>query len=446
MSISIPFVLSLLSPTQGPTPKALDLSKALGRITAKGLERSVRDLASFGTRHTFSSTTDPKRGIGAARDYIEGRLRAAARRSGGRMSVERKTYELPVLHKGNKVQVVNLVATIKGQVEPERVFLVSGHYDSRNSDRRDGERDAPGANDDGSGSAAVLEMADALAERPLRCSVRLVLFDGEEHGLWGSKEEAADLKKKGIQVEGMMTLDIVGNTEGPDGRRERSYVRVFSYLNSEKGKARHGLDSPGRGLARLVARAADTHVPGFRVKLIFRGDRYGRGGDHRPFALQGIPAIRMTEPLENFGRQHQDVKLKDGKPYGDLPDYMDFDYLEKVTRTALAALLELAESPSPPRRVVARVQRDLSTVVFLLPPERPDGLAGYELVWRATTEARWEQARFFPAEGKGSPSSTRGFLRVELKDVMLDDNVVGVRSVGGNGARSLAVSAPERDL
>jgi hypothetical protein len=446
MSVSIPFVLSLLSSAQGPVPKPLDLSKVLSRVTAKGLERSVRDLVSFGTRHTFSSTKDPKRGTGAARDYIENRLREAAKRSSGRMKVERKTYQLSVLHKGNKVSVVNLVATIEGQVEPERVFLISGHYDSRNTHRRDGQGDAPGANDDGSGSAAVLEMADALAEEPLRCSVRLVLFDGEEHGLWGSREEARDLAEKGIHVEGMMTLDIVGNTEGPDGRRERSYVRVFSYLNTVKGKARGGLDSPGRRLARLVARAADQHVPDFRVKLIFRGDRYGRGGDHRPFAQLGIPAIRMTEPLENFGRQHQDLHAKDGKPYGDLPEFMDFPYLEKVSRTALSAILEQAKSPKPPRRMLARVQRDLSTSVFLLPPESAEGLFGYEVVWRPTTQARWTRVRFFPAEGAGSPSSTRGFLRIELKDVMLDDNIVGIRSVGANGARSIAISAPERDL
>ena len=446
MSVSIPFVLSLLSPAQGPLPKPIDLSQVLGRVTAKGLERSVRDLASFGTRHTFSSTEDPKRGTGAARDYIEKRLRAAAKRSSGRMRVERKTYELSVQHKGKKVRVVNLVATIEGQQEPDRVFLISGHYDSRNTDRRDGMRDAPGANDDGSGSAAVLEMADALAAEPLRCSVRLVLFDGEEHGLWGSRQEAKDLVDKGIKLEGMMTLDIVGNTEGPDGRRERSYVRVFSYLKTAKDIKRGGLDSPGRRLARLVARAADVHVPEFRVKLIFRGDRYGRGGDHRPFAELGIPAIRMTEPLENFSRQHQDVITKEGKPYGDLPDYMDFGYLEKVSRTALAAILEQAAAPRPPRRMLARVQRDLSTSVFLLPPENVKGLSGYEIVWRPTTEARWAHARFFPAKGAGSPKSTRGFLRVELGDVMLDDNIVGVRSVGAHGARSIAISAPERDL
>ncbi len=446
MSVSIPFVLSLLSPAQGPLPKPLDLAKVLARVTSKNLERSVRDLASFGTRHTFSTTEDPKRGIGAARDYIERRLRAAAKRSSGRMKVERKTYELSMRHQGKKVRVVNLVATIEGQQEPDRVFLVSGHYDSRNTDRKDGQHDAPGANDDGSGSAAVLEMADALADMPLRCSVRLVLFDGEEHGLWGSRQEARDLSERGIQVEGMMTLDIVGNTEGPDGKREGSYVRVFSYLKSAKGKASGGLDAPGRRLARLVARAADVHVSDFRVKLIFRGDRYGRGGDHRPFAEQGIPAIRMTEPLENFGRQHQDVHPKNGRPYGDLPEYMDFGYLEKVSRTALAALLEQAQAPRPPRRVVARVQRDLSTALFLLPPENAKGLAGYEVVWRPTTEARWKKARFFPAQGKGSPSSTRGFLKIQLKDVMLDDNIVAIRCVGENGARSLAVSAPERDL
>ena len=404
----------------------------LQRIDPKRIERNVRELCAFGTRHTLSSTKSKTRGIGAARDYLENRLRAAAKRSAGRMTVTRERHEVG-MRGGTAIEVVNLVATIKGIVEPERIYVVSGHYDSRNTRGRDGDGDAPGANDDGSGTAAVLELADVLADQELHSTLRLVCYDGEELGLLGSRADAGALAKAGKTVDGMLTMDICGNTEAQDGRRERGYVRAFSYQRSVG-------DSNGRNLARHASDCARRYLEGFRVKLIFRGDRFGRGGDHRPFDDKGWPAMRFTEPYENYSRQHKNVVLKDGKPYGDLPDFMDFAYLGQVTRLALCVAHELAMAPPAPARPRVRAAEGLSTSAFLRVPEPSKKLAGWEFVWRATTAADWEGSVFVPVS-----AARNGRVTARLANVLLDDSIVAVRSVATSGARSRTVSTLEPD-
>jgi len=409
------------------------LTKLIGQVDVKRIERTVRDLVRFGTRHSMSATDDDQRGTGAARSYLVARLEAAAKRSSGRMTVERKSYKMPV-GRGGEVEIVNVVATIKGTKTPDRVYVVGGHYDSRNRNRRDSTRDAPGANDDGSGTAAVVELAHVLAEIPLASTVRLVCYDGEELGLVGSRKDAEELESAEVAVDGMMTLDIVGNTESQDGRRERGYVRVFSYL---QGNA----DSPGRSLARVVSDCAARYVEGLRGKLIFRGDRFGRGGDHRPFAEAGYASVRLTEPFENFSRQHQDVTERDGKPYGDLPDYMDFPYLANVTRLTLAVVYELASAPPAPTRVRVRTTPTLGTSVTVQMRDVPDDLIGYEIMVRETTAPDWQRAVFVPAIGQ----SARQVDKV-LEGVLLDDSVIGARSVGRSGVRSRVTAAAEAPL
>lgn len=410
--------------------RVADVRTLLAAVDAARLETTVRDLVRFGTRHTLSTTSDPKRGIGAARDYLEQRLRQAAARSNGRMKITREAHKAGMRGR-RQVEVVNLVATIRGTEDPDRVYVVSGHYDSRNRAGRDGENDAPGANDDGSGTAAVVELAEVLAGTPLRATVRLVCYDGEEIGLMGSRADARTLKEKETNVDGMLTLDIVGNTEGGDGRRERGYVRVFSYQET-------GSDSTGRNLARVVSDAARRYVEGFQVKLIFRGDRYGRGGDHRPFHAAGWPAVRLTEPFENYSRQHQDVSERDGKPYGDLPDYMDFPYLANVTRVVLAAIYELASAPPTPISVRVRGTPELGTRAWIRPAAMPEWLAGFELVWRQTTAPDWQGSHFVPKQEPG-----RRGIETILPNILVDDVIIGARSVATDGSRSRAVSARE---
>jgi hypothetical protein len=415
-----------------PPKRCAKAARLAMSVDAKRLEKTVRDIVAFGTRHTLSDTKDPKRGIGAARDYLEARLRKAASRSQGRMVVTREAHTVGS-RRGRNIEVVNLVATIKGFTDPDRVYVIGGHYDSRNISNGDGERDAPGANDDGSGTAAVVELADLLATVPLRATLRLVCYDGEELGLLGSRADAKQLAEQGVVVDGMLTMDIVGNTEGTDGRRERSYVRVFSYQDT-------AADSPGRNLARVAADCAHRYLSDFRVRLIFRGDRYGRGGDHRPFAEQGWAAIRFTEPYENYPRQHQNVTEKNGKPYGDLPDYMDFAYLANVTRLALCTFYELATAPAMPAPPRVR-GRNFSTTVQIRPGDTPAYLAGWEVVWRGTTAADWQKARFVPKK-----RATRRGVSVTVEDLLLDDAIVGVRAVSNEGARSRIMSAREASI
>ena len=279
-----------------------------------------------------------------------------------------------------------------------------------------------------------MEVCRVLATREFAATIVFVAYDGEEQGLLGSKAHAAQMAADDVMIDCMITCDIVGNTLGMDGRRYPDFVRSFSY-------SRTGNDSMGRSLARAVSRAAREYVQDFRVKLIYRGDRYGRGGDHRSFFDQGWPAVRMTEPREDFSRQHQNVRPKDGKPYGDLPDYADFGYSDKVARVVVAALGELASAPQPPLVTGARLARDAydTEISFRL----PRGVTRYEFVWRETTEADWTNV--VPMDEVKLSQGRRGTAVARLADVCLDDVVVGVRTISASGARSRVATPPEPD-
>jgi hypothetical protein len=426
-------VLASLSPQSPPPAPAIEAKVAAitRAVDPAELRRSVETLVGFGTRHIASATDQPGRGTGAARDWLEQRLRDAIAASGGRLAVARETYEVQSTRLGRTLPAVNLVATLRGTTDPERIYVVGGHYDSINSNPRDAERAAPGANDDGSGTAAVLELVRSMAAHEFAATILFVCYDGEEQGLLGSTAHARALREAGASVDGMITNDIVGNTLGVDRQRYTGELRCFSY-------SARGNDSTSRSLARAATFAARRHLDRFTVRLVYRGDRYGRGGDHRPFFAEGYPSLRFSEPREDWSRQHQDVTERDGKPYGDLPEFVDYDHLADVVRANAALLAELASAPRPPAELRVRGARDRYATALTWPPV--DGAAGYEAVWRATTAADWEQARMLePRAGE------RGGLTAELDGVLLDDVVVGIRAVGADGARSRATTPPEPD-
>lgn len=433
---SIPLLAPSALRAQETQPIGERVAAACKAIEPARIDATVRTLAGFGTRHVLSATDDEARGTGAARAWLRQQYEALVEQSGGRLRVELQHAEVPCARPGmpKSVPVVNVIATLPGTTDPDRAYVVGGHYDSRNGRGEDGRGDAPGANDDASGTAVALEACRVLCTQQFPATLVFCAYDGEEQGLLGSQAHAESLAKADVKVDGMIGCDIVGNTLGMDGVRYDGWVRCFSYAPT-------GNDSNGRSLARALTRASREHVPEFPVKLVFRGDRYGRGGDHRSFFAEGFPSVRLTEPREDYSRQHQDIVTKDGKPYGDVPDHVDPAYAANVARIVTATLAELAAAPPPPRVLRARGARDRYDT--LVDYELPDGAAGHEFVWRDTTAPDWEgviaAADAGVTEGRGNRRTAT------LRGICIDDVVVGVRTIGASGARSRVATPPEPD-
>ncbi len=385
-----------------------EIVAALKRIDAGRIEKDIRKLVSFGTRHALSSQDDPDRGVGAAGSWIKSELEKAAAASEGRMTVSFDPFD-PRDFAGRDRERVdgmgvheirNVIAKLEGS-EPDRVIIVSGHYDSRCGQRWDVTSDAPGANDDGSGTAVVMELARALAPVKTRASIWFACVTAEEEGLWGSSHLAKFCDENGIVVEAMITNDIVGGAKDKNGFSEDHVLRVFSEGRPQARPDSHPRrkrqarwpsesDSPSRELARHTARMMELYTPDFRPRLIFRLDRYLRGGDHRPFTLLGYPGIRLTEPKENYLQQHQDVRKEKGVQYGDLPDEVDFAYVARVARANAASLLGAARAPRPPRGVRLLAALTHESTLFWKKTDDPS-VKGYRLLMRRTTEPRWSR-------------------------------------------------------
>lgn len=409
---------------------------ALAKVDPARMENTVRTLVGFGTRHVLSRTDSDTAGTGAARKWLQAQFAAIEATAGGRLTVELQAETVACTRPGMpaSLPIVNVIATLRGTSDPERVYVVGGHYDSINSKGADGAGAAPGAVDDASGTAVALEACRVLAGESFPATLVFAAYDAEEQGCLGSAAHAKSLLAAGKRVDGMLGCDIVGNTLGMDGIRYGDHVRCFSY-------AATGNDSSGRSLARAVSHAARTHLESFAVKLIYRGDRYGRGGDHRSFFDQGFPAARLTEPREDFSRQHQNITERDGRPYGDLPEFADFAYTANVARVVVAALAELASAPPPPVVAAAQLRRDRYDTEIVY--ELPAGAAACEFVWRETTEADWTHVVDMAT---AKPVATRNARwRATLPGVCLDDVVVGVRTIGSDGSRSRVATPPEPD-
>ncbi|MEU8262223.1 M20/M25/M40 family metallo-hydrolase [Micromonospora sp. NPDC048999] len=417
-----------------PQQPGRELTALLREVDRARIEATVRRLAAFGTRHTLSSQDDPVRGIGAARDWIYEQLSGYAAASGGRMTVELQSY---VQQRASRIptptRITNVVATLRGDVTPNRVYVITGHYDSRATDVMDAVSDAPGADDDASGVAVVMELARVMATRRTEATIVFAAVAGEEQNLYGSAYLAKELKAAGVDCQGMFSNDIVGSSTADDGTRDPRTVRLFAEgvptaETSSEASTRQSVggenDSPSRQLARFVSDVADNGATGMGVRVIYRRDRYLRGSDHISFLQQGWPAGRFTEPAEDFAHQHQDVRVVNGVQYGDLPEFCDFEYITKVARVNGATLWSLAQAPGTPKRVTI-VTSNLTndTTLRWQRGEEPD-LAGYEVVWRETTAAEWQKVL---AVGDVT----------EVTIALSKDNVFfGVRAVDRDGHRS----------
>jgi len=415
-------------PTQGkPQPKALP--QPTGRVTRASVdEKSMRalisNLVACGTRLTLSSWTDAKRGAGCGRDAIVARLNEIATDSNGKLQVVVDKFESTSARTSDKaIPLENVYAILPGS-DPKlakTLFIVSGHLDSRPSNVMDPEADAPGADDDASGVAVSVECARLLSKAgangrgTYRATLLFVAVSGEEQGLLGSTHLVDWAKQQGYTVGGMLDDDIVG-ADPAAGAPHR--VRLFSG-NGEIDDA----DSPSRELARAVEEIDGRTA----IRLIFRVDRYGRGGDHYPFYKAGLPAVRFTEPLEDYNHQHQTPRTENGIAYGDFEKYLNFTFMGDVARDNAEALRQLALAPAPPSnaKLTGAVTPDAK---LSWAAEEDAERAGFEILWRGTTDPRWTVYDF-----AASPGET------VLKGVSTDNHFFAVRAVGKNGARSIAV-------
>lgn len=405
-----------------PQPPAVSAPTGmLGRdaIDEKALRATVEELAACGTRHSLSAWDDPKRGIGCGRDRIVARLQKIAKDSGGRLKVEVDRFEAtsPRTH-DVPARFENVLAFLPGS-DPDlsqTVFLVSGHFDSMPSSVMDPAPDAPGADDDASGVAVSVECARLLSSRTFRATLLFAAVSGEEQGLLGGTHLLEFLRRKGYTIGGFLNNDIVGADFAPGGPHR---VRVFS------GGGPDGLDAPSRDLARAVEEIAGADA----VRMVFRLDRLGRGGDHRPFVEAGLPAVRFTEPLENYDHEHQTPRVEEGREYGDLPRFLNYAFLGNVARANAETLRRLALAPAAPKDVTIS-GGVTSDAKIAWSAGKDDQRAGFEILWRETTDPRWSVYASAPEAGE-----------TVLTGVSTDNHFFAVRSVGRNGARSIAVAA-----
>ncbi len=419
-----------------PQSPDAELRSILRGIDRHRIEANVRKLASFGTRHTLSSQDDPNRGIGAARDWIFDTLTSYAAASGGRMTVEKQSYlQEP---DGDRIPtpttITNVLATLTGSAEPNRVYVISGHYDSRVSDVMNFTDDAPGADDDASGVAVSMELARVFATHRPRATLVFAAVAGEEQGLYGSDHMAQVFQDAGADVQGMFTNDIVGSSTADDGSRDPHSIRLFAEgvptaETEDEADVRRSVggenDSPARQLARLVTEVADNRETGMNVRVIYRRDRYLRGGDQIPFLERGFPAARFTEPNEDYAHQHQDVRVENGVQFGDLPQFCDFRFIAGVARVNAATLWSLAMAPGTPKN--AAIDTSALDNNTTLTWDLVAGAAGYEVVWRPTVEPEWTHV-----------IRVAGTSTNKTVDLSKDNVFFAVRSVDAKGRRSPA--------
>jgi Zn-dependent M28 family amino/carboxypeptidase len=410
------------------------LKEIAASVSADRQKAVIAKLVSFGTRHTGSDTKSDKRGIGAARRWIASEFSSISKDCGGRLRVETPSQVMTHERLAGPTEVMDVLGVLPGTTDPNRVIVISGHYDSRVRDVKDVTADAPGANDDGSGTAAVIEAARVLCKHEFPATLVFAALAGEEQGLLGGKVLGDYAVEKGWFVEANLNNDIVGNTEGLSGVRDNTHVRVFSEgtrtteTPEDANRRRYNggeVDSPSRNLARYMDALADRYLVNLDVVMVYRTDRYGRGGDQVEMLRHGFPAIRVTEAVENYTRQHQDLRTENGIRYGDTLDGVDFPYLAQVTRLNVVTMASLASAPRPPKGVdIAGAVSADTTIKWTVEPDA----AAYRIWWRSTTDPQWRFSRVVEPTGE-----------YVLRSVNIDDWFFGLSAIAKSGHESPVV-------
>jgi len=452
--VSVALIGAAPAPAPVPAEPYAQLKQIVAPVSGAEMKKTVAKLVSFGTRHTLSSQTDPKRGIGAALNWTEGQF---------------KSFGLPTVRPCDTVtgrriptptRVCDMVAIQRGTERPNDVVIIQGHIDSRVTDVMNFTSDAPGANDDGSGTAAVIEAARVLSKHKFPATIVYAALSGEEQGLYGGKILADYAKAQGWNVVTVLNNDIIGNSCGADGVCDDTHVRVLSEGPRSQGEvdlmaATHSLggenDAPSRNISRFLDGLADHLDIGLDVRQIWRTDRFGRGGDHIPFLELGYPAARLSVAVENYNWQHQDLRTEKGVVYGDTIDHMDFNYLEKVAKLNIAALAAIASAPLPPEPKVEGAVSTDTTITW----DAVWGAQSFRVLWRRTDANQWDHFRAATwadctkaRHGSDDPKEplmngwTIPHCKVVLPHVRVDDWVFGVSAVGGGFESPVASAVP----
>ncbi|WP_395070967.1 M28 family metallopeptidase [Gracilimonas sp.] len=409
--------------------------------SADRIEADITKLVSFGTRHTLSDTTSDTRGIGAARRWIKAEFERISEACGGCLEV---FYVSGVIEGTQRIpeptNIVNVIAIQRGTADPNRFIMMSGDIDSRVSDALDGTSESPGANDNASGVAGALEAARVLSQYEFEGSIMYAALSGEEQGLFGGEILAEHAKEQGWDIKGVLNNDMIGNIQGINGVIDNTTARVFSEGTRAVETEREArirrftggeVDSPSRNLARYVDKMADLYIRNLDVMMIYRLDRFGRGGHHRPFNDAGFPGVRIMETNEDYNHQHQDLRTEDGVEYGDVLSEVEFDYAAKLTGLNAVVMAGMSWAPSPPAEVqISGAVRPSTTLSWkALDPDENPQLAGYKIYWRLTDSNQWEKSVFVPAD----------VTEHTLENVVIDNYYFGVASVSEDGFESPVV-------
>jgi len=421
-----------------PGPGSL-MTAIIDSVSADRIEADIRRLAGFGTRNTMSDTMSDTRGIGAARRWIATEFGRTSAACGYCLKIDFQTSVVTGARRmPDSTVVVNVIAVQRGTTDPDRYVIMSGDIDSRASDGSDAVTDAPGANDNASGMAGVLEAARVLSRYEFPATIVYVGLSGEEQGLFGGQKMAAEALAAGWRIEAVLNNDMIGNIQGQSGVVDNTVARVFSEgiradetdrMATIRRYTGGEVDSPSRNLARYVDRMADLYIPNLDIMMVYRLDRFGRGGHHRPFNDVGYPAVRIMETNEDYRRQHQDVRVEDGVEYGDVVEEVEFDFAAKLTALNAVTLASLARAPAPPSAVEIEGAVRPSTTLRWQPvdPAVAPHLAGYRVYWRLTDQPQWQWSEF-----------TTG-TELTLENVVIDNYIFGVASVAEGGFESPVV-------
>ncbi len=417
------FSVHLICGAQTTINRDASIEKMVKEVSADSLKSYINSLVAFGTRHTLSTQTNSKKGIGAARNWVLNKFNQFATQSTGRLTAFIDTTTLhPDKRRIDTTTVLgNVVATLKGtDPKDNRIFIISGHLDSRRSNEMNRTDDSPGANDDGSGTAAVLECARIMSKHGFPASIIFVAVSGEEQGLLGANYMAGKARKENRNIEAILNNDIMGsNNSNETNIIDNTRIRVFSeglpayeLDKNAKNIRQLGLENDGRSrqLARYVKETAERYVENIEVVMVYRNDRFLRGGDHTAWVDNGFAAVRITEMNENYTHQHQDVRIDKGIAYGDLAEYMDFEYLRKNTAVNLASLANLAKAPSMPADVKIDVQRLGNSSRLYWQPSLHGSIKGYYVMMRETTSATWQKKIFTAATEMVLPYSKDNYF------------------------------------